>query len=125
MNAVAASEKACPKCGEVKPLSGFYRNRSLPDGHDRRCIPCHRESIDASRAKRKAEDPEGFRLRNLQSVVRYRARTGDARNKAMGAAKREATRRLVEAHRRQFDALYLLVRAERGLLKDGRYEVNR
>jgi hypothetical protein len=32
--------KPCIKCGEVKPLSGFYPNRRMRDGHINVCKPC-------------------------------------------------------------------------------------
>ena len=34
--------KACTKCGEVKPLSEFYRHRLSKDGHSYWCKECHK-----------------------------------------------------------------------------------
>lgn len=34
-------DKLCPKCGETKPLSQFYRHRSSIDGLQYRCKTCH------------------------------------------------------------------------------------
>lgn len=35
--------KPCSKCGDVKPLTEFNRNRNRRDGLDSRCKPCHRQ----------------------------------------------------------------------------------
>ena len=32
--------KKCTKCGEQKPLSEYYKNKSNKDGHQKRCKPC-------------------------------------------------------------------------------------
>lgn len=39
-----ATEKVCKTCKEVKPLSEFYNNRSMPDGLGFQCKPCNRVS---------------------------------------------------------------------------------
>lgn len=46
-------EKACSKCGEVKPLDDFYANKVSPDGRRGDCKVC----VLASRAQRYAIDP--------------------------------------------------------------------
>ena len=47
--------KRCPKCGETKPLDGFYRNRSQRDGLTSQCKECHRSNqrayYEANRGK--------------------------------------------------------------------------
>lgn len=35
--------KSCSRCREEKPITGFYRNRSQPDGHSHYCKPCCNE----------------------------------------------------------------------------------
>lgn len=37
------SEKYCPRCGQVRPTSQFYKNQSKPDGFDSYCKDCARE----------------------------------------------------------------------------------
>lgn len=39
------SEKLCSKCGQVKSLTCFSKNRSGKDGLQHRCKPCHREAV--------------------------------------------------------------------------------
>lgn len=48
-------EKRCGKCGETKPLSGFYRNAARGDGLSGYCIPCQRASDDATEQRQRAE----------------------------------------------------------------------
>ena len=39
--------KRCPKCGKIKPIAAFYKNRSKPDGRSDWCTECkkkHRHS---------------------------------------------------------------------------------
>lgn len=35
--------KSCTKCGEVKPLDDYYRQRKMPDGRQPRCKTCAAE----------------------------------------------------------------------------------
>ena len=70
-------EKECHVCGEVKPLSDFYRRASSFDGHEHRCKRC------GNTRKRQT----------LPRLVRTRAR-------------QRATQDLVRAHREEFRALY-------------------
>ena len=37
------ASKPCTKCGEVKPLDQFHKDRSKRDGHANRCRDCERE----------------------------------------------------------------------------------
>ena len=37
--------KRCSKCGEVKPLTEFHKNRSARDGLDHWCKSCKKESM--------------------------------------------------------------------------------
>jgi hypothetical protein len=49
------SEKRCPKCREVKPLSEFWKNRSMRDGLQNYCKLCHTEKSTAHYHGPKAE----------------------------------------------------------------------
>lgn len=46
--------KKCGKCGEVKPLSGFYRNAARYDGLSGYCILCQQAATDANEQRQRA-----------------------------------------------------------------------
>lgn len=56
------STKACSKCGEVKPLSEFYKNAAASDGHQYLCKVCecarrrdyYQRNSDAAKLKSRA-----------------------------------------------------------------------
>jgi hypothetical protein len=47
------TEKRCPRCGEMKPLDDYYRNRREATGREARCKSCER----ATRNLRYQTDP--------------------------------------------------------------------
>ena len=56
--------KKCSRCKEEKPTSEFWRNKSVADGFQSCCKPCHKLSVDANYKK------IGARNRNLW--IRYK-----------------------------------------------------
>ena len=37
--------KACFKCHAVKPLTDFYKNSGMPDGHVNKCKECNKKDV--------------------------------------------------------------------------------
>lgn len=116
MTAVDLATKRCCACGEVKNLSEFHRNRSMPDGLRSDCKPCAIARVKASQAKRRAEIGEAAYLAERRAQVaksRQDPRVARAHDED-SLARRAAARELRERHRAEYDHLVLL--AKRGEL---------
>ena len=82
------SEKRCPSCNNVKPLSAFYRDTSRKDGHASRCKKCHnvsvrkwqfrnKETIKAARAEWRKTHREPERQYSKKWAKEHPVRTRD------------------------------------------------
>lgn len=59
--------KACRKCGEVKSLDQFSKNRTAPDGLQYRCKPCARQDTAKwQRENREAQNAKTRRYKRRQ-----------------------------------------------------------
>jgi hypothetical protein len=83
--------KRCSKCGETKPLSAFYRDRNLKDGHACYCKTC-------SAARHRA-----WRLANLERLSAYQ-RDYCARRRAEKAEHEQQHGELVAASLKEVKA---------------------
>lgn len=64
-----ATEATCSGCGETKPVSEFYADRSKSCGHSSKCKPCH--NAEGRRAHHRN------RPARLATIARYRAENAD------------------------------------------------
>ena len=84
--------KRCTKCGEVKPLAEFTKDKSKRDGHSPWCKVCERAAV----AARRKANPEKRRARHLAG--RERVARGYAAQ-ILGVPAADLTPELYEAYR--------------------------
>lgn len=72
--------KSCFKCGEVKPLTEYYKHGQMKDGHLNKCKTCTKQDVhihrhdSPSREKILAYDRERGNRQNKEYVREYRER---------------------------------------------------
>jgi hypothetical protein len=117
MTTLTLATKACTKCGETKPLSGFHRNRRNADGLQNRCKECMRAESLEHQARRRAEMGEDAWLAYKRDNVRRSRQNPDVRRRQLlaQAAYGQALQALRRLHPSDFDALHARERYERGL----------
>lgn len=99
MNLDHLGVKRCTKCGEMKDLSEFYRNRARPDGRNNECRACSKSRTLDYTARLKSEIGEDeFRRRGRERVQRSRDN-----EKSRVRAYNEALKRVRDAHKEEFD----------------------
>lgn len=100
--------KECTRCGEYKTLTEFSPKKNGRLGRHNLCKPCTNQATKERRDKARAADPEGFRERQREIVRKSREKRGMARERLYSRAKQRAIQRLIDAHRKQFEAYLTL-----------------
>lgn len=79
--------KPCTACGLVKPLSDFYRNKIISDGHENTCKPCFRKRQNKWRWENIAKVRAAQRafVHSEESIANKKAWTNSAAGKASHA----------------------------------------
>ena len=78
--------KKCFKCGEVKPLSEFYKHKMMADGHLNKCKNCSRN------------DAKAHRLENIDEIRAYDRKRGSRQPREYLAAYRAKYPNKYKAH---------------------------
>jgi hypothetical protein len=87
----------CCRCGERKPLSGFYRDRMWASGYDRRCKVCKRAGKKPPSPEAKARNRERGRMRwhsdaDYRAAAARKARSLDGKRRRMFQCARDRAR---------------------------------
>lgn len=109
--------KACRICNEEKPMSEFYKNPGMKDGHINNCKSCHNKRCVEWTAKNKERVNENNRKRAKKTEFKE-ARKKQYTSEAGRAKAREAMRRYRERRPMVGAAhMFVLVAIQKGLIK--------
>lgn len=96
--------KLCPDCGRKRPASQFHKNRRSKDGLASYCKEHGTARTKARQAaQRAAMGDEAYLQYRALLTTRRRARVGPDADREYNRAVHHATRRLIEAHRDEYD----------------------
>ena len=81
-----SDSKRCFKCGEIKPLSVFYKHKQMKDGHVNKCKDC--SLIDAA----------SHRAENIEKIRAYDRGRGNRQDAGYFKEYREGNPKKYKAH---------------------------
>lgn len=100
--------KTCSKCGELKPLTDFHKDKSASTGHSSRCKICSAIAKATSTTPKKPRKPRGKPVPTMSPEQIKKSE-----------ANRAAILRLIENHRAEFNNLVYSEQVRSGLTQPG------
>ena len=86
-------EKTCRTCGEVKPVSEFYKRKDSPDGYRNDCAVCRKQvsmsNYFANHEAKKAENKEAYARRMAANPNWHKDHYATNREKMLAEAKKQ------------------------------------
>ncbi len=95
--------KTCKKCGEQKPLEGFYKHPKMADGHLGKCKECCK-AAERVRQVEKADEIRAYEKSRANQPHRVAARLAYQQTEQGREAGNRAKRRWIELHPKQHAA---------------------
>lgn len=113
------AEKACNRCGEVKPLNDFRKSKTSPDGRNTICAACDakrvREWKDARRDKVREQGRARYRANpeaGRAASAKWREKNREKSLEANRAAYRRNAEKVAAYHKRRYEENPELYRAK-------------
>lgn len=82
MSDEAPTYKRCTKCGEIKPLEEFSKNKNMKDGRQGNCKSCYKAYCAANREAIRIRS-QAYRKANAEAVRKWRKAWWDAHAEEM------------------------------------------
>lgn len=90
MTAPIITQKICPTCKKLKPVSEFYRNRRTKDGCSSQCMECHKAYYKTTNAIEKTRKwRESYKKRKSENYHRTKNDPGKFENRRKTAIRRK------------------------------------